>query len=441
MKNLIKLISLTIFAGFIFASCEGPMGPTGAAGKDGVDANQTCKLCHNSTVVEEKALQFEFSKHSYGEAAFSESGNTGCAPCHTQGGFQAVCQNSTPVTFTLNTGTGKYSNDYAAPADKAYGELGCPTCHVNLHTSYTDADFFPLTTTAAVPMTMWAGTKTINLTQDNSKSNLCIKCHQPRPFTASNTDGNVIDYASLASNKTDVFYDSTAANMASNKIKVAYRTHTHYGTVGAICAGMGGVEFSGSLPYQNSAHAAVASCQDCHMADINGKAGGHTFSVIGNFKGCNVSGCHDVAPISATSSGLWLTPRSAIKTLLATLSGKLKEGGVEIMNRNGDGTSNLWYGITTNNYDGYLNVYDPVNNPNGTTYNTSSFRNPSTTGFTAAQITTNNSFPKLYLKNVQMGAIINFQLCLREYSLGIHNYNYTAALLQNSIDALTSAGF
>jgi hypothetical protein len=40
-----------------------------------------------------------------------------------------------------------------------------------------------------------------------------------------------------------------------------------------------------------------------------------------------------------------------------------------------------------------------------------------------------------------MGAIINFQLCLREYSLGIHNTAYTTALLQNSIDALTAAGY
>jgi hypothetical protein len=137
----------------------------------------------------------------------------------------------------------------------------------------------------------------------------------------------------------------------------------------------------------------------------------------------------------------WTTPRAAVKTLLTTLAGKLKQGGVEFLNRNGDATTNLWAGLTTNNYDGYLNVYDPVNNPAGPTYNTTSFRNPSITGFTTAQIATNNSLPKMNLKNVQMGALINFQLCLRDYSLGIHNYAYTTALLQNSIDALTTAGF
>jgi hypothetical protein len=44
------------------------------------------------------------------------------------------------------------------------------------------------------------------------------------------------------------------------------------------------------------------------------------------------------------------------------------------------------------------------------------------------------------LKNVVVGSMINFQMCLREYSLGIHNYKYTKALLQNSIDALTTTG-
>jgi len=62
----------------------------------------------------------------------------------------------------------------------------------------------------------------------------------------------------------------------------------------------------------------------------------------------------------------------------------------------GDATGNLWFGLTTNNYDGNLNMYDPVNNPEGPTYNTTMFQNTSTTGFTAAQITFNNSLPKTH---------------------------------------------
>ena len=99
MKNLFKLFSVLVAAGFLFASCEGPMGPAGkdgqngangADGQDGVDANETCKQCHNPDVVDAVAVQFELSKHSYGEAAFEEAGNTGCTPCHASEAFQ-IC--------------------------------------------------------------------------------------------------------------------------------------------------------------------------------------------------------------------------------------------------------------------------------------------------------------------------------------------------------------
>lgn len=99
MKTIFKVISMFTIAGFFLASCEGPLGPAGkdgvdgaagANGKDGKDANETCKECHNPTVVDAVAVQFEFSKHSYGEAAFEEAGNVVCTPCHTQEAFEAA---------------------------------------------------------------------------------------------------------------------------------------------------------------------------------------------------------------------------------------------------------------------------------------------------------------------------------------------------------------
>jgi hypothetical protein len=168
-----------------------------------------------------------------------------------------------------------------------------------------------------------------------------------------------------------------------------------------------------------------------------GRAGGHTFSAAGKFDGCNVTGCHS-SPITSTSTTFWSTPRTEIKGLIASLAAKLTVGGVEIMNRNGDSASNLWYGITANNYDGYLNVYDPITNPTGQTYNASSFRFVGTPPATwsAEQKAYNATLPILTLSNAQMGALINFQLCLRDYSLGIHNYAYTKALLTNTIAKL-----
>jgi len=449
MKNLTRLLLVLFATGLLLTSCEGPMGPMGK------DANETCKECHNSAGIDSVRTMFELSKHAYGEAAFGESGSSGCAPCHTSEGFKNVVANNVSTVFSIVAPATTYSNPYASAPDKSYGEMRCTMCHSKLHTTYTHDDFMPLTSIAAVPMTFFGGAKTIDLKQDDSKSNLCVKCHQPRPFTNSNTDKNVLNYAGLVSNPTAVFYDAARSN-SLNVLKPGYRTHTHYGTVGAIFAGIGGVEFG--TGYSNSQHSSVASCEDCHMAPVTGRTGGHTFFAKGNFNGCNVSGCHEANPISsATTSRYWKQTRDEIKLLLDNLAAKLKIGGVDILNRNPistensyinfdynfDGTAedflsptNLWAGITTNNYDGYMNIYDPINNPTGPTYNTTQFQATSTTGFNTAQIAANTAMPKITLTNAQMGAIINFQLCLREYSLGIHNYAYTKTLLTNSIAVL-----
>jgi hypothetical protein len=422
---------------------DGSDGANGTNGTNGVDAVATCKLCHNPSVVDSMAVQFQLSKHEFGIAAEEEAGSTTCGPCHLHKSFIYVCKNNTPATFAkLGTDT-TFTNLYYVANDAAYGKITCFTCHSSLHTTYGYSDMSSLTTTAAVPMTMWAGTQTINLTQDGGKSNLCVKCHQPRPFTKSNTgqDKNIIDYASLKNNPTDTFYSPYRAN-SLNVLRPSYRTHTHYGTVGAAFAGKGGIEFAGTLTYTSSKHTTDVSCQDCHMAPMTGKAGGHSFVAKGNFKSCTP--CHPSVTSTSQDAAYWATPRAEIKTLLNALAAKLKVNGVEIMNRNGNtneavGGVNLWAGLTTNNYDGYLNIYDPVTNPLMDTYNTTSFQfigTPSATTWTAAQIAKNATLPKLALTNAQMGAIINFQICLREYSLGIHNYKYVKALLTNSIAIL-----
>jgi len=434
MKHLIRLFSVLLSTGFLFTACEGPMGPAGTAGTNGTDANATCTQCHNTAGVDSVSTQFAYSKHAYGDANFEEVGSTGCSPCHESEAFKYVVANNVSTVFSIVPPATTYSNPYAASSGTSYGPMQCNMCHVHLHSSYTFADFMPLTTTASVPMTMLSGAKSINLTQDDGKSNLCAKCHQPRPLTNSNTDKNVLNYAGLVSNPTAVFYDAAQSN-SLNVLKPGFRTSVHNGTTAAIFAGTGGVEFG--TGYSNSQHTTVASCQDCHMAPMTGKAGGHTFSAQGNFNGCNVAGCHASNPISSsTTSQYWKQTRDGVKAQLDQLAAKLQEGGIDIMGRNGDATSNLWIGLTTNNYDGNMNIYDPVNNPAGPTYNTTLFQNPSTTGFTADQITFNNTLPKLTLTNAQMGAIINFQLCLRDFSLGIHNKAYTTTLLANSIAVL-----
>lgn len=446
MKNAFRFLAVMVLplAVLVMISCEGPRGPAGADGTNGingingingVNAAETCKDCHSPASVDQLALEFEFSKHYYGEAAFEEAGNTGCTPCHAQEAFLYVVANPTVATgqFVLNTATPpKYSLQYSTTSDKALGEIRCGTCHSALHTTYTAADA-ALTTTAAVPMVMWGATKTINLTADGGQSNLCAKCHQPRPMSYSSTytNGNRVQYDSLVLAPSTVLYDSAVGNAYPNKIIPSYRTHVHYGVVGAVVAGLGGVEFTGTAAYANSPHTTLASCQDCHMADRTGRAGGHTFMVQGNFKGCNVTGCHSAAPISSSSTTKWTTPRNAQKAQLDALAAKLNAlgSGTPILHSETDAEANLWAGLTTGNWDGYLDIYDPSSNPGA------AWRNPAqSNSWTQAQKDANAALPKFpSLTARDIGAMINFQFCLRESSLGIHNTAYTSALLTNTI--------
>lgn len=455
MKKLHNFFSksallLAAFA-LILASCTkegpqgppGPAGPTGANGQDGKDATENCKQCHSKTLVDAIAVEFELSKHNWGEAAFEEAGNTTCGPCHEHKAYTYVCANNTPATFTFNATTNKWVNDYSVPASEAIGDITCFTCHSSLHTTYGASDL-ALTTTAPVAMTMWGGAKTINLAADGGMSHLCVKCHQPRPMTATTTydpSGRLINYDSLKNFPMVTFYD-TAAGVKNVNIRPSYRMHVHYGTVGAVVAGMGGIEFPGTKTYANSAHTQAASCQDCHMASpMTGVAGGHAFNMrngihtaLGsssswNFNGCNQEGCH--SGINANSAE-FKDVRAEIKTLLDGLAAKINAAGMgtDILHKETDPESNQWAGITTINYDGYMDIYDASANPDGY------WRNPGVNN------PTNNAKPKFpKLLNVQMGAIINFQFCLREYSLGIHNTKYVKALLTNSTEQLTAAGF
>ncbi len=369
----------------LVTSCEGPQGIAGQ------DANESCIQCHKSDGVQAKSIEYTHSLHFEGEA-YEEGTRTNCAPCHSHQGFTYVVKNNTPATFTVNPADAtKYINNYIADATSLAlpGAISCFTCHSSLHTTYTEADILPLTTTAPVAMTMYGGSKTINFAQ--ASSNLCAKCHQPRPVTASS--GNVIDYSKLVSEPT--------ANYTLSSI--GYRTGVHYGTHGAIAAGVGGIEFG--TGYTNSVHTTTASCASCHMATPTGLSGGHSFNSAGNFAGCNT--CHTT--MSATNATL-VAAQADIEGLLEELAAKINEagGGNDILLKEDDGM-----------YHGYFNIFDANANPGGY------YKNPA------------NGTPAFpVLTNAQFGAVINYQLVYRDASLGVHNYPYTKKLLENSLAAL-----
>jgi len=133
----------------------------------------------------------------------------------------------------------------------------------------------------------------------------------------------------------------------------------------------------------------------------------------------------------ATDTG-YINTRARTTSLLTQIAGLLKSNGVEIMHKNPNRSTNIFAEITTAGYDGYLDIYDPSTNPSG------HIKNPAPAGsWTPTQTSTNAALPALItLNNAKMGAIINFQLCVREYSLGIHNPTYIRALLTNTLATL-----
>lgn len=414
MKKSLKIISMFVVAGMVMASCEGPMGPAGEDGAKGDKGDKgdpgtpgttlACAECHNQSVVAPIMSEYEYSLHKTGEA-FEEGTRTACAPCHSHEGFTFVVKNNTPATFVLNPTTSRYENQYfiSNAAAALPTPINCMTCHSALHTTYGDEDFSPLTNVAAVPMTMYGGSKSINF--ERTKGNLCAKCHQPRPVTKS-ADGNVIDYALLVSSPGTTF----------NQMTPGYRTGVHYGTQAAMADGVGGIEFG--TGYTNSVHASTSSCASCHMATASAFGGGHSFRIHTsaedastktiNFAGCNVGGCHTT--MSATNT-TFLAARTDIDTKLDQLAAKIN--ALQAPN-----TADLLLKEDDGEYHGYFNIYDASSNPNGF------YRNPSQG---------NVAFPTL--TNAQFGAILNYQLVYRDGSKGVHNYPYMKNLLEKTLAA------
>lgn len=392
MKN--HLLWMAAAGALLAISCtkEGPIGPNGNDGLPGTDANENCKTCHNALVVDAKKGEYHFSMHG-SDLAFEEGTRNSCAPCHSHQGLMDVVTNNTPSTFVPNpTDATKFVNSYIAgpAAINLPSRIGCTTCHGNIHTSYELADFTPLTNEKTVSMTMWGGAKEMNFSK--TSSNMCAKCHQPRPVTGSN--GNVIDYALLVAQPTDPYKLSS----------ISYRSGIHYGAHAAVVAGTGAIELTGttSYPSKTHVHGEKASCATCHMAAPQGLSGGHSFMATGNFKGCNTTDCHE--SMSATSTA-YTALKSEMEGLIAQLGLKL---GNLVQKEASDGL-----------FHGYVNIYDANANPTGY------YRNPANGS---------PAFPAI--TNAQFAAILNFQFAIREHSHGVHNPSYLRALLKNTIAAI-----
>jgi hypothetical protein len=467
----------------------GPAGPVGPAGADGAVGPQgpagvlsvNCLECHdhNSATsgsalgnsVASAQYSIEFSKHAEGaELAAGEGFSTGCAGCHSNEGFHSVVDAAVVPSYTYSATSGTFTYAYAASAAASSGmqdipgKISCFTCHKG-----AASDSMHLYTVAPVPMALYpavtSGTppalwvpKTINAAQDGGSSNLCIKCHQPRPL-ATNTLGTLpnknngfsVDYYDLAANPTQIYYDSTVGNAYPNKYIPSTSSPFHYGPAGAIFSGQGGVQFGYTATMsQVSAHAVDATCKSCHMAAPTEFVGGHSFAVamydtsaggtsyskIINYKGCNVAGCHSTPMANANAT--LVAFKAEINAKLDSLYRMLQRNNVSLLKKDNDYTTNKrYFATTTSGYNGSFNIY----NTSGVNL-TGQFRNIAPGGtWTPAQIATNNALPKFpSLTKGEMGAYFNFVLAVKDYSCGMHNPEYVRALLRCSIQELINEG-
>lgn len=380
------------------------------------------------------AESYKYSLHAEGETAMGEGTNPSCAGCHASQGFDYRIKNKLQPTFVAGTAPGTFAFSFNVDAASSSnmsglpGHIGCFSCHKG-----NPADSMALVTKDSVRLLFYAmpgKEKYFNLTQNNSKSNLCVNCHQARPITQNTTAGNgsSIDYPALSNDVSGLFYDSTKTSaVGGNKVTLNERSIGHYGWPGNVLAGTGygPIEIPGPTPYTNSAHTMLASCVSCHMASpsvINGEpVGAHTFKAVGNYKGCNVTGCHSSSPLTANSTKV-TSAVNAQKANLDTLATLLISKGKNLMKidtafaADGITRANLWYKFTTKHFSGGINI--------GTTPGSFAVNNLNPAGGLV-------KFPTL--TNGQFGAMQAFTVAIKEYSGGIHNTQYTNALLTNAI--------
>ena len=254
MKRFAYLFSLTTVAFFlaftVFTGCEGP------AGVAGVDANETCTVCHNSASdMLAKQVQAANSVHMVG--GNFERSDADCAACHTHEGY----------INRMASGEMEASADISNPTPP-----NCRTCHM-VHNEYDSTDWALSYTD---PVTLWIDEST---TLDIGDGNLCANCHQPRvPSPLPILGGGDVTI-------TSPYWGP------------------HYSVQSTILWGTAGYEFSGdSYPGEGTTTHAGVGCTKCHMAEAYGnQAGGHSFrmsyeyhgSDSPNMAGC--TGCHSTA--------------------------------------------------------------------------------------------------------------------------------------------------
>jgi len=283
MKITIRLFTLGTIAGLMLSSCEGPMGPTGDAGVDGIDANANCTQCHNNdALIANKSAQWKESTHATGgNAAYAN--RTGCVQCHTSQGFLEYVAEGSTASLTI-------------PVEPM--QINCYTCH-EIHSTFTDDDWALTKPGAQILNVQYAGA---NVTWDKGNSNQCVACHQAFPVTpAPQVDG--------------VDFEITNT-----------RFGPHHGPNSNLILGKTAFELGTGYSASNM-HSTADGCLTCHMSTPYGyQAGGHNMSMTYDSHGTEtrlVTGCTPCHDISSTA--LLTAFNTKITNFQNSIQGKLDE--------------------------------------------------------------------------------------------------------------------
>ncbi len=343
--TLTTLIILTVVILLIAVGCERKV--TGNVPYPD-NSSVGCFTCHSDSDIKLTTARLQYANSIHGIAENTNRNRlyspnyVTCERCHSHEGFIAYI-----------TGVPAAGTDFTA--------ISCFTCHA----PHTTGD---LTVRVDTPITLANG-----FVFDRNKANLCATCHQSR------RDVNLYVVAG---------------------VRLSGHWGPHYGNQGDMLIGENSYEFAG-YTYTKSWHSTgvTQGCISCHMSNsLHESIGGHSWNMrnedrgFQNITGCNVTGCHDSAPIAsldrlATDDFDWdgtiEGTQSEIQGLLDSLHILLETAGL----------------LTSSG--------SPVS---------------------GRVVSTADS----------AGALYNFRFVEEDRSLGVHNTDYAVGLMQSSINFMVT---
>jgi len=393
MKKLLSIFALCAFLVFTigFTSCEGPMGPegplglqgpkgdkgdtgaTGPAGNDGADGVNGIDGVDGVDGAGAVCLDCHTTlKMATINAQWAGTLHaSGTSWARGTSGTCAKCHSTQGFYATMETAKFTVANPPMTPES-----AGCKTCHnSHLNLAFDGSEIaVPFSTTAKV-----------YLLYDNTLLDV-------EPTSGAKT----VDFGNSSNLCTNchqprtndffpVVYSATDATQTTTYNVTSYHWGPHYGTQSVILAGIAAYEIPGTVEYSSSPHKDMASCADCHMGEAVGSEGGHTFKpTVENCKGCHPSAVNFNYNARQTE----------IEGLLEELAHNLQT--LKLLGPDDDLHALPVAGRTINS------VVYPGKGSNWT--------------------------------KTELGLVYNYLVAHYEGSHGVHNYIYTKALLQNSIE-------